>query len=465
MTTHPPRIGKIALVIGGSISGLLAARVLSDFYAEVVILERDSLPAAVEPRKGVPQGRHAHALLAKGREILEELFPGLVQHLVNLGAPRGRGRFFSGGGYLSQIPNGPLSLFVSRPCLETEVRARLLARPNVRVIEQCEVVDLRADESRTRVTGVRVIRRDAGTAEEILSADLVVDASGRGSRAPAWLDALGYSKPEVERMAVDMAYVTRFYRRTPDHVSGDLMVNVAPTQQNKRACGMMAQEGDRWIVTLAGYFGDHPPTDEQGFLEFAQSLATPDVYEVIRGAKPLTEPVAYKFSANQRRHYEKLSCFPEGLLVIGDAMASFTPIYGQGMTVAALEASALRECLARGGVRQLAQRFFQQAGKIVDIAWAITVGNDRRLSESYRPPTLLARFLNWYLPKVQIAARRDPVVAFAFMKVGNLMAAPPSLLHPAIALRVWWGNPAPPPNPDPPPLHSSKGSQRTASHH
>jgi flavin-dependent dehydrogenase len=292
-----------------------------------------------------------------------------------------------------------------------------------------------ATEDRSRVIGVHALRRQTPSAPEILPADLVVDASGRGSRTPAWLEALGYPKPEIELVKVDLGYATRLYQRQPDHLGGDLFVSVAPVPGTTRGCGMLAQEGDQWIVTLGGYCGDYPPTDEQGFLAFARSLPTPEVYEVIRSATPLSDPIPAKFPANQWRHYETLARFLDGLLVIGDAICSFAPIYGQGISVAALEALALDECLA-AGMHQLAQRFFKRASKVVDSPWSITVGNDLRLTHPDGSWTLLTRCLHWYMDRLQLAARYDPVVALAFRKVTNMMAAPSSLLQPTIALRV-----------------------------
>jgi 2-polyprenyl-6-methoxyphenol hydroxylase-like FAD-dependent oxidoreductase len=431
---------KMAIVIGGSMAGLLAARILAESYGEVLILERDACPTEAQPRKGVPQGQHAHAVLARGQQILEELFPGLMQRLLELGAVRGHGRFFSGGGYFYPVRRGPGGLFVSRPLLETEVRARVLALPNVHLRERCNVQGLIGDggnngEKHHSVCGVRVMNRQDGEGVEEIIADLVIDASGRGSRLDSWLKTLGYDAPEVELVEVGMGYATRFYRREAHHLNGDLMVNVAPTFKNKRACGMMAQEGDRWIVTLAGYFGDYPPTDEAGFLAFAKALPVPDVYELIRTATPLSEPTPYKFPSNQRRRYERLTRFPDGLLVIGDAICSFTPIYGQGISVAALEALELRNCLAAGS-DGLAMRFFRQVAKVVDVPWGITVGNDRRLAETKGPDTVGTRLLNWYMDRLQMAARSDPEVAWAFLKVANLLAPPPSILHPTIAWRV-----------------------------
>jgi 2-polyprenyl-6-methoxyphenol hydroxylase-like FAD-dependent oxidoreductase len=439
-------LGNTAVVIGGSMAGLLTARVLSDFYAQVTILERDALPETAVPRKGVPQGRHAHALLGRGHTIMEEMFPGLTKALLEQGVVSGHGRFYSGGGLLCRHPQTPPALFASRPCLETEVRGRLLALPNVRLIDSCDVLGMTTSADYGCVTGVCFIRRQSGAAEETLVADLIIDASGRGSRTPAWLESFGYDRPEVELVEVNMGYATRFYQREPEHLDGDLMINVAPTLDNKRACGLLAQEGDRWIVTLAGYFGDYPPTDEEGYMEYARCLPVPAVYELICGARPLSEPVAFKFPSNQWRHYERLDRFPVGLLVVGDALCSFTPIYGQGMTVAAMEVEALRDCLAVG-LDNLAQRFFKRTSQVVAVPWSITVGNDKQLAGTAAPPP--ARFINWYLGKLQQVARHDPEVSLAFMKVANLLAAPPSLLHPRLALRVLRGRLRRPPEPQP----------------
>ena len=437
------QVGQHAVVIGASLGGLLAARALADYYDQVTVLERDTFPPAGEQRKGVPQGRHAHGLLARGRDILEDFFPGVTQQAIDQGAVSGdiieRARWFNEGAYHCQFSSGLQSLLLSRPRLEAQVRARLLALPNVRAIENADVLGVVASDDQTRITGVRLIRREAGSAEEILKADLVIDASGRGSRSPTWLEALGYAKPEEERVRVGVGYTTRLYRHKPEHLQGDTAVVVPAAPQTKRAGVMLVQEGERWIVTLAGYFGDHAPTDEQGFLEFARSLPTADIYEVIKDAEPLSDLVPAKFPASQRRHYERLTRFPDGFLVFGDAICSFNPIYAQGMTVAALEAVALQECLAEGTDR-LAQRFFRRASKVVDIPWSIAVGNDLRFPEVAGPRSPMVRFINWYMSKLHVAARHDPVVALAFQKVANLMAPPPSVLHPAVALRVLRGN-------------------------
>lgn len=433
------RYGDTAVVIGASMAGLTAARVLAEHYDRVMVFDRDALPLAAEPRRGVPQGRHAHGLLPGGHQALEDLFPGLTQALLDRGAVQGSSRYFFGGGYFCRVRSDSKGLFVSRPLLETEVRSRLLALPNVRIAEGYDAQALLASDDGARVTGVRLTRREDPSAEELVAADLVVDASGRGSRAPAWLEALGFARPETELVEVKMGYSSRLYRRDPDHLDGDLMINVAPTLANRRACGLMAQEDDRWIVTLAGYFGDFPPTDEAGYLEYARSLPVPEVYELIRSATPLTDPVPFRFPANQWRHYERLPRFPEGFLVFGDAIASFTPIYGQGMSVAALEALALRACLAQG-TAGLARRFFAGASKVVGVAWSITVGGDLGLTGAGARQPHAKRLIAWYLGKLQFAARRDAALALAFLKVGGFLAAPPSLLRPDRVLRVLWDN-------------------------
>lgn len=425
-------------------AGLLAARVLADRYERVTLIERDQLPMAGENRKGVPQGRHVHGVLGSGRQVLEELFPGLTEQLVALGAQTGdvgeEGRWIFRGRLASRVHTGLSGLGLSRPLLEGQVRARLLTRANVAVLEGYEVHGLTALDDGRRITGVRLQRRDKGRAEEGLEADLVIDATGRRSRSPTWLEGLGYRPPPEERVVVEVTYMTRLYRRHRSDLGGDLAVLVAASPPNRGAGAAIAIEDDRWMVTLVGILGEQAPADEQGFVEFAAGLPAPDVYELIRDREPLSDAVLMRFPANERRRYERLDRFPEGLLVIGDALCSFNPVYGQGMTVAALQAVLLGECLDHEGTHELARRFFRSAGRLVDAPWDIAAGSDLAFEEVEGRRGPKVRLINRYMARLLTVAHRDAAVANAFHQVTNLAAPPQSLLHPRVSLRVLAGS-------------------------
>ncbi|HEX6292789.1 MAG TPA: FAD-dependent oxidoreductase [Herpetosiphonaceae bacterium] len=437
------RIGRHAVVIGASMGGLLAARVLADYYEAVTVVERDTFPAAGESRKGVPQGSHAHGLHARGRAVIEQLMPGFTQEMVSQGGivlDISRDfRWYANGGFHQPTACGLEGLLVSRPQLEAGVQARVLALPNVHAIEQCSVPGLATSEDRARVTGVRLVRHASGGAEDVLVADLVVDATGRGSRTPAWLAEMGYEQPEEERVRVDLGYATRQYRRTPDQLPGRRGMAIAGAPPDGRNGVVLAQEKDRWIVTLGGYNGDFASLDPAGFVDFARRLPTQEIYNLIKDAEPLTDPVPYRFPANQRRRYERLTRFPEGYLVFGDAICSFNPVYGQGMTVAANEAMVLNDCLAQGSAN-LARRFFAGVRPVVDAPWSVAVGNDLQLPHVEGRRTRMDNFVNWYIGKLHTAARHDAALSVAFLRVVNMMAPATSLLHPGMALRVLRGN-------------------------
>jgi 2-polyprenyl-6-methoxyphenol hydroxylase-like FAD-dependent oxidoreductase len=444
MDQQQARTGKTAVVIGASMGGLLAARALADYYEQVTLLERDSFPAAGAQRKGVPQGRHAHAVLVRGLEVMEAYFPGLIDQLVRRGADYGdvsqNARWFHEGCYHQPGVSGHNAINVSRPLLEATVRARVLELPNVGAVEAGDVLGLLATPDGARVMGVRLIRRRAGSAEESMAADLVVDASGRGSRSPAWLEGLGYERPVEETVEIRLTYTSCEYRRRPEHSPGAVALIVARSPEHPRGGVLLSQEGERWVLTVSGHFGAQAPLDHEGLLEYARGMATPDIYNVVRDAEPLSQPVAYKIPSNLRRRYERLPRFPQGYLVFGDALCSFNPIYAQGMSVAALEAAALGACLERGDGQQLAERFFAQAARIIDIPWGTAVGNDLRFPEVVGPRTPMTRFINSYLVRLHRAAHRDAALSIAFLRVVNLLEPPSSILRPAVVWRVLRGN-------------------------
>lgn len=433
-------IGKRAVTIGASMGGLLASRVLADHYGEVVVIERDAFPEPGVGRRGVPQGRHAHALLAAGREALERLFPGLCEELVALGAVRadiGKVRWFDNHDYHARC-TGIEALLVSRPLLEAHVRSRLIALPNVRVMEQHEASRPATENGHRRVSGLTVTDRRSRDTDELRS-DLVVDAAGRASRAPAWLEHWGLAKPREDVVRISLAYSSRIYRRRPEHLGGDVAAIIVPTPPDRRGGALLAMEGDRWMLTLMGLLGDHPPRDPDGFVEFAAGLRAPDIHEVISDAEALTAPTPFEFPASVRRRYEHIESFPEGYLVFGDAMCSFNPIYGQGMSVAALQAGAL-DAVLRTGSRDLARRFFQRAARALETPWRISVGGDLRYADVPGRRTPAVRFVNWYLARLHRAAHRDHHVAYSFQRVSNLLANARSILAPATVARVALGN-------------------------
>lgn len=397
--------------------------------------------------RACPQGRHTHALLLRGADILEGLFPGLTTDLLDRGVPLiNRPErdliWFDGGGYHARFTDEKErlgTLGVSRPLLEGYVRQRLLALPNVTAIEQCDAVGLVPSERGGRVRGVRLLRRAEGSAEEVLEADMVVDAGGRGSRAPKWLAEMGYAPPEEERVTVNVSGITRLYRRRPEHLNGAKVVIVTPSPQRKRGGVMVAQEGERWTLTLIGFSGDQPPREEEGFLAFARSLPAPEIYGVIKDAEPLSDFLPYPFKASQWRRYDKLDRFPKGFLVFGDALCSFNPIYGQGMSVAAMEALDLQHELRRG-TEGLWRRFFRRAATSIAIPWQIVVSGDLRFPETEGKRTPTMRFINAYMVRLHRAAHRDPVVARAFNDVASLLAPPQSLMRPGIVWRVLLGH-------------------------
>ena len=433
------KIGDRAVVLGASIAGLLAARVLADAYEHVTVVDRDELHETPTHRRGVPQGRHIHALAARGQQILEELFPGLTDELVAEGAPVGDmltdARLYLGGHRLHQARTGLMLLCASRPFLEGHVRARVRALPNVHLLDRCDVVGLAATPDGGRVTGVRVLRRADGSAEEVPAADLVVDASGRGSRTPAWLDALGYPRPERDEVQIGLGYATRTYRLPPDALAGAIAVLAAATPDLPRTGALQRLEGDRWMLTLAGILGDHPPTDPNGFLDFAMSLRFLDIYHAIRDAEPLDDPVGFRFPASVRHRYERQRRFPAGYLAMGDAVCSFNPIYGQGMSVAALEALTLSRHLKRG-VEPQPRAWYRDLAALVDVPWAMSAGGDLAFPGVPGRRTVKIRLLGRYLARLQTAAADDAHLAVAFIRVVGLVAQPQSLLTPGHVVRV-----------------------------
>jgi 2-polyprenyl-6-methoxyphenol hydroxylase-like FAD-dependent oxidoreductase len=438
MTTNPA--GAHAVIVGASMAGLLAAAATARHYQRVTLLEREVLPPAGQGRRAVPQGRHVHAFLPGGLQALDQLLPGLPDAMVAAGAIRCESmreiRTVISGHEISRAAMGADNLLASRPFFEGHVRTRVLGLPNVELRDGVTVDGLLPDRGRRRVDGVRVsISGDSST----IDADLVVVATGRAGQVPAWLKAFGCATPDTDELIVDLMYASRHLSLPVGALGNDKLVLITPVPDNPRGLGLFAQEDGTWLLTAAGWGKEHrPPIDDAGHLEFIASFAPADLVEALRAATPLDQIVTHAFPSSRRRRYERLSGFPEGLLVIGDAISSFNPAYGQGMSVAALEAAALKDCLA-SGTTQLARRYFRAIRGPVKTAWDMAVGSDLALPVVVGPRPLSVRLSNAWVERVLAVAEYDARTAETFSNVADLLCPPSTLLAPRFIWRVLTG--------------------------
>jgi 2-polyprenyl-6-methoxyphenol hydroxylase-like FAD-dependent oxidoreductase len=434
-------------VIGASVAGLLAAAVLSEFYPQVTVYDRDTLPGQPEHRRGVPQSRQLHALHARGAQALNELLPGFRDEMIAAGAviadTQGDTHWYLDDYLLRPAPSGLEGITLSRPALEWLIRARVAMLPNVTITDAADVAGLvttGSPEKGGRATGVLVrAARTPGAAEETVPADLVLDAAGRGSRTPVWLAGLGFPVPETSRVRAGLTYVCRPYSRDPKQLDGRFGSLVTPYPGKPRGGAVLRQEGDRFVVLLAGMVGTEPPLDEAGLLAYADSLACPDLASVMRESTPLGDPVKYTYPESTWHHYERLSAYLGGFLISGDAFSSFNPIYGQGMTIAALEALALRGMLSGppAAASDLERRYFRTVGKLVAEAWETSASSDLRFPEAEGKRRPGAALINAYGERYRAAASVDPVLGETFLRVANMIDKPAKLLSPGHMVRVF----------------------------
>jgi 2-polyprenyl-6-methoxyphenol hydroxylase-like FAD-dependent oxidoreductase len=430
-------IGRRAVVVGAGMGGLAAAGALADFFEHVIVLERDRLPAGVAARPGTPQARHIHALLGGGQQALQALFPQFESDLAAAGAlPLRVSADFRvelpGFDPFPQRDLGWSILSMSRPLIERVVRRQIEKRANVTLRDHCRAREFILSEERS-VVGVRCESAEGAT--EVVEADLVVDASGRGGLTLGLLEAAGLPPPEEEVIGVDFGYARAAFT-IPDDAPTDWKA-VMTFSEGSRGALLLPIEGGCWLVNLAGRYEEKPPGDPEGFLRFAAELRTPTVYNAIKGAERLSDVVRYGFPESTWRHYERLASFPRGLIPFGDAMCRFNPVWGQGMTVAAQEAVLLRRLLARGDQPgELAAAFFAEAAKLIETPWQQAAIPDFALPQTTgeRPPDLERR-LKFGGALTRLAAE-DPEVQRLMTEVRHLLKPASALRDPALIKRV-----------------------------
>lgn len=426
--------GQTAVVIGAGIAGLCTARTLADRFDRVLVLDRDELVQDASPRRGVTQSGHGHVLLVAGQRALDGLFPGLLDELVNAGGVRfdpGTDLSFYRFGAIWPRTESDLRLVTfSRPLLELTVRRRVEKLVNVEFRDRTAVSALLGTAD--QITGVRL---DDG---EVIPSDLVIDCTGRGGRSNSWLGALGVAAPAVTEVKVGVGYATRLYRRRPGDLPEGSAVFCLPSPPAEKRVGLaLPIEGDRWLISLGGWH-DCFPRDAEAFDRHARALPHPALARLLDSCEPLTELALCQYPASRRRHFEDLAAVPAGYLALGDAICSFNPIYGQGMTCAALEAAALAELLDqhRGTGAALCADFYRRAASIVATPWQFATGGDFAYPETRGPRPRGIRLLNGYARRVQQASMVDPQVRRVFTSVQHLILDPAALRKPAMVVRV-----------------------------
>jgi 2-polyprenyl-6-methoxyphenol hydroxylase-like FAD-dependent oxidoreductase len=430
-----------AVVIGGSIAGLCAARVLADYFDAVTVVDRDAYPAGALDRAGVPQSRHVHALLAGGRQALERLFPGFDQRMRAAGALElDFGLDFATlrpEGWMPREESGITTLFASRTLLESIVRDLLRGHPRVELVEHATVTGLVADgDGRRRARAVRL-------ADGERRADLVVDASGRTSKAPEWLRALGLDTPEETVVDSFAGYATRWFAapdpaRWPREWWWKAIWLDPNVPENMTAAVLFPLEGGRWIVTLAGLARHYPPSDEAGFIAALDALRSPIIAEAVRLATPISPVYCNRAMANRFRHYDRWHARLDGFIAIGDSVCAFNPVYGQGMTTAALSAGILRDALDRVGPTSpsLPREFFRAQARFLRDPWGLATGADFMVPGTEGPRPWLGGLATRYMEALFTTAGGDAALRRRIGEVIHMVRPPSALFELPVVAQV-----------------------------
>ena len=429
-----------AIVLGGSFAGLMTAKVLSNYYQNVTIIEKDTVHRYPESRKGQSHTKHLHGVLPCALNILNNYFPSFYEEIYNNGGvinDLGTSmNWFTHGGFKKSLFLDIKGVSLSRPLLEHLVRERVLSLSNVTLLDNKRAKAL-SSVDKQRVTGV-IIEDEHGMEFTRLDADLVIDCMGRGSQTSKWLKEMGYALVPTSEVKINVTYTTRLYKRNPDDARGSWWIACTPEAPKERRNGAVFPiEGNRWIVSVGGWHGEKAATDEQEFLEFLKTLPNPNIYEIASTCEPLGDFIQYKYPVSIKRNYEKMDRFPLGVLVLGDAASSFNPVYGQGISSACLQAVELDKIIDQNiDEYKLAKTYFKRTLKIKNKLWQMSTGEDFRFPETTGTRPFGIRMINKYVSWVHKATISDEVVCRTFLKVMGLIDPPTKLLRPQIVWRI-----------------------------
>lgn len=427
--------GKTAIVIGASVGGLVASKVLSKYFESVKIIEKDTLDGS-GARKGTPQANHVHVLLVKGKQILSKIFPNFEYDLTKSGGIKydfiKHARYLVPTGWTPRFDSGLISYSCSRSLLESVIRSQVEKTTNIEFLLGNTVTGFELqDDKVTRIT----FNELKTSQKKSIECDFVVDCTGRNSQLPSWLKQLHYETPEETRVDSDIGYSTRYYE-IPESFEDDWKITVVmnrPPSQPKMG-GIFQVEKNQWFVTMYSIGKDHPPTDEAGFLDFAKTLPDKIIFETISDAKPISQIYGYRVEGSRLRHYEKLSSIPKNLIAFGDSVCTFNPFYGQGMTVIALSANVLDDSLKKSlNLKNFSKKFHHQLHKTIQYPWLLATGEDFRWPTTKgKKPNSLTRMMQNYVDKVLLTTPKSDRATKAFQEMMQMVKSPTVMFHPLI---------------------------------
>lgn len=454
MTTFPieasTRQGH-AVVIGASVAGCLTAAVLARRFGRVTLIEKGDFYDEHGLRQAVPQEHHVHLLLLRGKQIMERIFPGLLGELEESGAQvadLGHDvKWYQGGLWKNRYRSGIHAHYCSRRLIDNHLRRRIAREPGIEINSMTRVQGFEFAQRDGNGTGtgtgsdecaLRGVKVESDTGAYTIPADLVVDASGRGTRTPEWLERAGFGVVDKSIVKTELGYASRIYRRIPEYASKWQVLLVLPRAPAQRSMGVISPiENDRWMVTTGGWFGHFPGSDPDEFLRALAALPVSDIHDVIRQAEPLSEVATFKMPGSQRRHFDRLAAWPRGLLVVGDALTSMNPLYSQGMTLCALEAQCIDAHLDETRAGTLTYQALQRRlCEVVDPAWQMATTEDLRFPETTGERGWRTKFHHWYGAGLARLSARNRRALETQIGVTNLVTDPGRLFAPAIVSRI-----------------------------